>query len=131
MKIVTRFIGNKKWFDADTNTVSSAAYYTTSNKKYGEISVFDIDTELKNGDENKIYEIGDKKVYKRPPHTIARADLNVSEVVQIHTNNGNLKVVKGFFHGKHCNIKPFPKDASALNVAGQLARISALHIKHK
>ena len=72
-----------------------------------------------------------KKVYKRPPHTIARADLKVMEVEQIQINNGNLKVIKSLFQGKHCNIKPFPNDASALNVAGQLVKISELHIKQK
>ena len=131
METVTRFIGKKRWFDINKKTVSSAIYYNDKNIKDGEISVFDIDKELQAGEEDKIFEIGDKRVFRNPPNTVARADLKVIDVEQIPTSKGNLKVVKKLFQGKHCNIKPFPNDASALNAAGQLVKISELHIKQQ
>lgn len=126
METVTRFIGSKSWYSTNNNVVLAAAFYTDSNKREGEVSVFDIDKELEAHQEDKIFELGDRKVYKRKPHTLARADMKIFDIIKIKTNNEFLRVDKNFM-SKHCNIRPFPSnDALALNVAGQLARISQL-----
>ena len=129
MENVTRFIGSKRWYDRTTNTVHTGAFFNDKNKESGEISVFDIDKELQSYREDKIFEIGDKKVYRKPPHTAARADMKVADINMIRTNKGNLQVIKDFWGSKHCNIRPFPSDASALNIAMQLAKISNLKIR--
>ena len=129
METVTRFIGSKSWYSKSNNVVLAAAFYTDSNKREGEVSVFDIDKELEAKQEEKIFELGDKRVYKKKPHTLARADIRVDDIKKIKTNNEFLRVDKDFM-SKHCNIRPFPcNDALALNVAGQLARISQLVVR--
>ncbi len=129
METVTRFIGSKSWYSKSDNVVLAAAFYTDSNKREGEVSVFDIDKELEAKQEEKIFELGDKRVYKKKPHTLARADIRVDDIKKIKTNNEFLRVDKDFM-SKHCNIRPFPcNDALALNVAGQLARISQLVVR--
>ena len=129
MNNVTRFIGSKSWYSKSDNVVLAAAFYTDSNKREGEVSVFDIDNELEAKQEEKIFELGDKRVYKKKPHTLARADIRVDDIKKIKTNNEFLRVDKDFM-SKHCNIRPFPcNDALALNVAGQLARISQLVVR--
>ena len=129
MNNVTRFIGSKSWYSKSDNVVLAAAFYTDSNKREGEVSVFDIDKELEAKQEEKIFELGDKRVYKKKPHTLARADIRVDDIKKIKTNNEFLRVDKDFM-SKHCNIRPFPcNDALALNVAGQLARISQLVVR--
>lgn len=129
MNNVTRFIGSKSWYSKSNNVVLAAAFYTNSNRREGEVSVFDIDKELEANQEEKIFELGDKKVYKKKPYTLARADIKVANIIKIKTNNEFLRVDKGFMT-KHCNIRPFPSnDALALNVAGQLARISQLVVR--
>ena len=129
METVTRFIGSKSWYSKSDNVVLAAAFYTDSNKREGEVSVFDIDNELEAKQEEKIFELGDKRVYKKKPHTLARADIRVDDIKKIKTNNEFLRVDKDFM-SKHCNIRPFPcNDALALNVAGQLARISQLVVR--
>lgn len=126
-QIVTRFIGYKKHFDRIQGIVRAAAFITPKNIEKGEISVYRIDTELKNKDEEKIFSIGDK-LYKNPP-TPARADLKVSEIEKIKTENTNL-FVKTKWYTQHCNIKPFPNDEiKALKTAMDLARISTLHLR--
>ena len=130
MNNVTRFIGSKNWYSINSNVVLAAAFYSEKNKTEGEISVFDIDKELKSGKEDKIFKLGDK-IYKRKPHTLARADMKVADINKIKANNEFLRVDKDLM-SKHCNIRPFPvNDALALNVAGQLARISRLIIRQK
>ena len=129
METVTRFIGSKSWYSKSDNVVLAAAFYTDSNKREGEVSVFDIDKELEAKQEEKIFELGDKRVYKKKPHTLARADIRVDDIKKIKTNNEFLRVDKDFM-SKHCKIRPFPcNDALALNVAGQLARISQLVVR--
>ena len=129
METVTRFIGSKSWYSKSDNVFLAAAFYTDSNKREGEVSVFDIDKELEAKQEEKIFELGDKRVYKKKPHTLARADIRVDDIKKIKTNNEFLRVDKDFM-SKHCNIRPFPcNDALALNVAGQLARISQLVVR--
>lgn len=130
METVTRFLLDKTWYNVSENTVCSAAYYTPSNIEHKEVSVFDIDEELSTGDENRIYKIGEKTIFKNRRNIKARADLKVIDIEKIKTNKGNLRVIKSLF-SKHCNIRPFPSDASALNVAGHLARISELQIRKK
>lgn len=131
METVTRFIGSKNWYSTSNNVVLAAAFYTDSNKREGEISVFNIDKELEAHQEKKIFELGDKKVFKRKPHTLARADMRKVDIIKIKTNNEFLRVDENFM-SKHCNIRPFPSnDALALNVAGQLARISQLIIRSR
>lgn len=132
METVTRFIGSKSWYNVKDNTLTTAAFCNIKNRKHGEISVFDIDKELKNNQEDKIFAIGDKNVYKKPPNTRARADLKVIDITKIKSYNEFLRVDRGIFPSKHCNIRPFPNDeAYALNIAAQLVRISTLKIRHK
>ena len=131
MKNVTRFIGKKSWYDKSKNIVLPAAFCDAKNKKTREISVFDIDYELETNQEDKIYQIGDKQVFKLKPNTIARADLKVDAIEKIKSENDFLRVDKSFF-SKHCNIRPFPyDDAKALHVASQLARISSLKLRQR
>ena len=125
-QIVSRFIGNKNFIDEESNVVKTNVFDTPRNRKDGEISVFDIDDELKQNNDEKIFKIGDKFVYKKPPYTIARADLCVSEINKIEINDVNLDIVKG--RNKHYNIMPFD-DAMALHIAGQLVSISKLTVR--
>ena len=129
MKNVTRFIGKKSWYDKDKKIVLPAAFCDAKNKRTREISVFHIDYELETKQEDKIYQIGDKKVFKLKPNTIARADLKVDDIEKIKSENETLRVERTLF-SKHCNIKPFPSDdAKALHIASQLARISTLRVR--
>lgn len=128
-KSVTRFIGYKNWFE--NNTVKTAAFNKPRDKEAGEISVFNIDAELEKNDEEAIYKLGDKTACRKPPYTLARADLKTIDIEQIKNDNTNefLKVHCRPFN-KHCNIRPIPNDASALNIAQKLVRISKLKIRN-
>jgi len=126
---VTRFIGYHRHYNKQNNVVYASAFINDKNKRYGEISVYDIDEELQNNNVDKIFSIGDK-IYSNPP-TPARADLLVSEIEKIKLDNENLFVETSLLPiSKHCNIKPFPSDDSkAIAVALELAKISTLHLR--
>lgn len=128
--VVTRFIGSSKLFDKNKMTITTSVFDKGSNRLNGEISVYNIDDELKAGLEEEIYKLGDRTVYKKAPNTLARADLNVSDVEKI-THSSTKQHLRLHHHPftKHCNIKPFPNDASALNIAGQLVKISRLKVR--
>ena len=131
-KNVTRFIGNRRYFN--NNLISTAVFDPPNkiNRKTAEISVFNIDKELNINDENAIYNLGDKKGYKKEPHTLARADLKTMDIEQVKNDSTNefLKLHYSKLQ-KHCNIKPFPsKDALALNIAQKLVMISTLKVRN-
>lgn len=128
--VVTRFIGSYKLFNKKKMLITTAVFDTDGNRANGEISVFNIDEELRTSLEENIYKFGDKTVCKKAPHTLARVDLNVSDIEKIthKTTKQNLRLCYNPFQ-KHCNIRPFPKDASALNIAGQLVKISRLKVR--
>ena len=127
--IVTRFIGYTKHYNQRSNTVNASAFITEQNKQKGEISVYNIDDELQNHNEEKIFAIGDK-IYSNPP-TPARADLLVSKIEKIKLDSEYLFVETSIFPmNKHCNIKRFPSDdIKATAVALELAKISTLHLR--
>ena len=56
MNNVTRFIGSKSWYSKSNNVVLAAAFYTNSNRRDGEVSVFDIDKELEANQEESLKE---------------------------------------------------------------------------
>jgi|GEM_PF-2421274 len=128
-KNVTRFIGDSYLYDNRTGVIKTNVFAKKKDRESGEISVFDIDNELMRGNDEKIFKLGDKRYCKRPPHTLARADLKVEDIEKIESCSTKLFLEKKTLD-KHCNIKPFPLDKiQALNVAGQLVAISKLIIR--
>lgn len=124
-KIVTRFINSNVMIDRN-GRVTSKAYNTVDNRRNKEISVYNIDNELKNNNEKGIY-AHSKNMRNKP---FARADLSVSDIKKISEPvQLYLEKSKRLFD-KHCNIKPFPDEwQHAEIVASSLALISKLHYK--
>ena len=126
--IVTRFINSKYQINANQNRVNVCLYTGGSNVEQGEISVFDIDAELKCNDEKGIYRFS-KKLNAQ---AFARADLSVKEIQEIESYPTSLYVErsKAIYNRKHCNIKPFPKNkVQAKLVATRLVAISKLKLR--
>ena len=121
-KFVTRFVGRKSEIDKKANCLDFSAFYRPDNMKYREVSVFKI---YKKDTNEKIFEIGDKKVFKKHG-TIARGDLKVEDIEKIELQQEKLKLHWNIY-SRHCNIKPFPKDPIvAQHISTQLAKISVL-----
>ena len=76
---VTRFIKDKNFFDANNQTIDTRVYYTPSNLRDGEFSVYDIDQKLAQNKQEDIYKLGDK-MRKKP---IARVDLKTNDIFAI------------------------------------------------
>ena len=129
-EVVTRFLCSYREVDKKAGKAKFTAFYKPKNMNDGEISVFNIDKELKYNQEENIYQIGDREVFKRPKKTIARADLKVLDIEKLRVNSTTMLKVHSKLGKKHCNIKPFPKEELlAQNISTQLARISNLHIR--
>ena len=124
-KKVTRFVGRKSEYNEKSNKLNFTAFYKPNNMELGEISVYNID----NISDKKIFEIGDKKVFKKYG-AIARGDLVVEYIEQIKINQEKLLLHYGF--GRHCNIKPFPNEVLlAQHISTCLADISIVHLRKR
>lgn len=131
---VTRFISQSNKCNLNTMKGKPKAFYTKKDLKDRTISVYDIDEELVNNDNKAIYDLCDKFVYREEPKAIARADIDVADIIEIENDGTPLDVKYAHnISGKHYNIINFPgenEDEKAQHIATQLAFRSRLHIRN-
>ena len=123
--VVTRFLKERAFIN--NKYIDPCAFYRCpQDLEDQELSVFNIDEELKSNDNKAIYEIANtNKLF----NIGGRADLKVVEIEAIRSRE-NLKVSYNK-NNKHCAIRPFPNDKQeALIVAQKLVRIAKPHIKN-
>jgi len=128
--VVTHFTNNKKNYDEEKKRLKPRAFI---HRDTTEISVVDIDEELKQVNANEIiFSIGDL-IYTTEPKVKARGDMDVPEIKKItygierkiyleHTPTKEIP--------KHYNIKPDILDLEFADICSHnLSRISRLVIK--
>jgi len=128
--VVTHFTNNKKNYDEEKKRLKPKAFI---HKETSEISVVDIDYELKQTNADKIiFDIGDL-IYTKEPKVKARGDMDVSEIKKI-TYGIEKKIylehtpIIGI--PNHYNIKPEIADLEFAGICSHnLSRISRLVIK--
>ena len=131
--IVTRFTSQPSHFNKNSNVANSGLFFCAKNKREGEISVFDITEKILKDNDEEIFKFGDKVVCKKPPYTLARADLKTEDIFKIKSKFGQIKLYRNILRNdNHRNIRPYPNDDDeALHIANHLVRISKLHIRNK
>lgn len=130
-KIVTRYIDKMKNCDLKVMRGRMKAFYTGGDLVNENFSVYDIDAELANNDNDAIYRLSDKYVFSRPP-AVARADLDVADIEKIEYRNNPLNLVYSKNPSKkHYIVVNFPNNEDdAQLIATQLAFKSRLHIRN-
>lgn len=125
-RVVTRFL-RKKAFPTG-KYIEPGEFYRPRDLVDKEISVFNIDDELKNNDNEAIYKLAD---YARLVKISGRGDIKVEELEKILCGSKYLEI-QDYKSGKHCAIRPFPSnDQEALLVAQKIVFIAKLHIRGK
>lgn len=120
-QVVTRYIGKRLFMDDSGKKPLSNVFIREREIREGEISVFDIDDFLAKNDNNGIFQLGDLRVFRNKPHTIARADMRTSDIEAIES----LRVEQDNPPDPHMNIRPIDR-ASAQFIALQLINISTI-----